>query len=117
MDKQTRSNVPRLTTTMEAVQSELAGRKEIDAWTIVRTILNRHPEYGRHHARDMAQSTGPGSELRQTFHGWIDQVREMFDPAMVAYLHGRLVILGLCQLDEKLFAFLNSSEFLKALQD
>jgi hypothetical protein len=106
-----------MTPTIRSVQSELSDRSNVTAWEIVKAILQRHFQFGRQTARQIAESSGPETGKSMLFDKWLVAVAELFDPLMVPKLHGRLVILGLSRLELPLGEFLRNSGFLEALED
>lgn len=90
---------------------------EPTSWDIVATLLVNHGEYGGQRGKQIASGKGPQGTLKKTTEGWINEIGNLFDHEMVKELHGRLLILALCQIDEKLRDYLDRIGFLPALRD
>jgi len=98
------------TATIQGVLSELGNAGQIHAADVVKQILEHHQEYASGMAREVASASWPSFDQakKKTAEEWMEQVRGMFDPQLVASLHGRLAILGLSRLDESLAKHLRS---------
>ena len=48
---------------------------------------------------------------------WLIEVKQMFDTEMISHLHGRLLILSLCRIDNELKKYLESQGFYQPLAD
>ena len=105
------------TPTVDNMINELSKKRQVSSWDIVKSLLNRHSEYGRNTARKIAEGEGPKSLKQQSVKHWIELIKELLDPIMISDLHGRLVILSLCRLDEKLANYLRSAGFLAAIDE
>jgi predicted KAP-like P-loop ATPase len=101
-----------------SVESALRKTDEkTTSWQIVQQLLQSHGEYGNQRGRQIATGKGPNGLVSNTKDAWIRQVLELFDQEMVKELHGRLLILGLAQLDPPLKEYLNRIGFLVPLRD
>lgn len=98
------------TATIQGVLSELGNAGQIHAADVVKQILEHHQEYASGTAREVASASWPSFDQaeKKTAEEWMGQVKDMFDPLLVAKLHGRLAILGLSRLDETLGKHLRS---------
>lgn len=94
------------------------GDGPVESVTIVRNLLQRHPEYGGGLARkiELPESLGGASKPAED---WIQLVQDWLHDRSVTdeFLHGKLLIYGLSQLDEPLEEALQRSGFLKALAE
>jgi hypothetical protein len=101
-----------------SVESALRKTDEkTTSWQIVQQLLQSHGEYGNQRGRQIASGKGPTGLASNSKDAWIGQVLALFDPEMVKDLHGRLLILGLAQLDPPLKEYLNRIGFLVPLSD
>ncbi len=107
----------RFTPTVKAALDALSSHSTSSSWDIVREILSRHPEYGDRKAKQLAESAALVFKRQVPARTWLADVQELFDPEMVEELHGRLVILGLCRLDEELRSHLAATGFTQTLED
>lgn len=80
----------------------------VRAWTLVQNLLSIHPEYGNFLAKKVAEEPGPPGGMTRSASAWQQDVAARFDPAKVAEIHGRLFILGLCEVDAELARYLDS---------
>lgn len=93
-----------------------AGYGALSSWTLVHHILQLHPEYAGGRGDSVRKEKGPKTGLPERApQTWINEVAGLFDPTLVAQLHGRLLILGLCELDPELSAFLAERNVTDAL--
>jgi len=92
-------------------------RSETTSWRLIQELLKFHGEYGNRRAAQIAESKGPANLQKKPKERWISDVLELFDPDLVKELHGRLLILGLCQLDEYLKDFLDRIGFLLPISE
>ncbi len=92
-------------------------RSETTSWRLIQELLKFHGEYGNRRAAQIAESKGPSNLEKKPKERWITEVLELFDPDLVKDLHGRLLILGLCQLDENLKEFLDRIGFLLPISE
>jgi len=106
-----------ITPSVSSVVSQLSA--DVTSWELVQKLLELHPEYGRKKARDVLQREGPPAGARKPANLWLDEVGGLFDVSQVPSLHGRLLILGLCHLEEEkeLADYLRGTGFLGALRD
>jgi hypothetical protein len=88
----------------------------ITSWELVRALFQIHPEYGKGIAGKLAEEPGPqGGEILPVME-WLKRVRDLFDPALIDVLPGRVVIYGLSRLDKGLQDYLDRSGFLSAME-
>lgn len=101
-----------------SLESALAeqGDRPVQAWEIVRSLLEHHREYGDHLGGKVVEMPGPeGGETREAGE-WVAALRELFDPAQVELIDGRLAIWGLSLLDPALGDYLEGYDFLEPLR-
>lgn len=92
------------------------GEEKIRAWVLARELLGAHPEYGGGAGAKLAGASGPEEGDLRTAEEWLQALNELYDPALVSLLHGRLVIWGLAQLEPPLKAYLQEAGFLQVLE-
>ena len=97
-----KQNELKLSPTVESVLSSLSKSSKVSAWDFVKEILQKHNEYGDNHARAIASGPEPEILEKKPAHDWLKKIETLFDRTLVPTLHGRIVILGLCRLDETL---------------
>jgi len=105
------------TYSVQTAVDELSAEKEPSSWHLVQNLLKHHSEYGGHKGEQMAAGGGPSEPARKSATQWLEEVSALFDREMVHELHGRLLILGLSQLDPSLRDYLNRQDFLRTLTD
>ena len=98
----------------------LGSQERINSWAIVSEILKLHPEYARHLGEKLHGVTvQPKGELK-TLREWLGGLSSFFDLDKVRLhvdvINGRLAIWGLSRLDSELKSYLDSYEFLMALE-
>ena len=81
---------------------------------LARDILGRHPEYGGGRA-EKVPIADVGTAKRQARRSWLAQVRALYDEAAVPSLHGRLVVIGLAELEPALRSALKVDGFYDTL--
>ena len=108
------SGVP-LSPSVQTLVSELGEEASVDAAEVVRHLLGLHPEYAREGGGRLASRLLPTQRKRRTIE-WINDVRGLLAPD-VPVLHGRLLILGLAQLEPRLGDHLRDAGFLDLLQE
>ncbi|MEM7023493.1 MAG: P-loop NTPase fold protein, partial [Pseudomonadota bacterium] len=105
------------TYSVRAAVDELDASAEVSSWQIVQRLLQHHGEYGSEQGKRIAAGPGPSTPQLRPAPEWLRSVGALFDPELVSELHGRLLILGLCQLDDALKQYLDSRDFLRSLRD
>lgn len=104
----------------QSVRTAVSGLDDgpVESVAIVQNLLRIHPEYGGDLARTTELPDSLGGESR-TPDEWIDLVREWLRSRSIEseFLHGKLLILVLAQIDEELEAALQRTGLLKALQE
>jgi hypothetical protein len=104
-----------LSPTVSDARRRLQGRDPVSAGALlVKTILERHSEYGRHKASSVALVEAPADQKRPVQER-LEDIRSLFDISHAPELIGRLVILGLGMLDPELKEQLQKDGFLAAL--
>ena len=101
---------------VERVASSFGPQASVTSWDIVRTLLQGHGEYGAGRGAELSGQTGPASGETRPVNDWIAAVMGMLDPAHVTTLHGRLLIVALARLDQRLEEYLSTNGFLAAVQ-
>ena len=98
-----------------SVRNAFGATVEVSSWEIVVSLLKNHGEYAGQRGKQIAEGKGPAHLEKRPDERWLQEVMALFDPEMVKELHGRLLIMGLCQLDNKLKGFLDRIGFLAIL--
>ncbi len=101
-----------LSSSVQTAIGDLSG--EVDAATIVRRLLELHPEYGDRVAGALSVPDVPGP--KRSPDEWMANVRALYREDVVPQLHGRFVIRGLALLDPPLTKCLLDHGFLAALE-
>ncbi len=96
---------------------KLSDIKEPSSWDIVQKILENHGEYGNHKGQQVITGPGPSQPVSKPRDQWLIEVKQMFDTEMISHLHGRLLILSLCRIDNELKKYLESQGFYQPLAD
>jgi len=91
--------------------------EQATSWQLVQQLLKIHGEYALQRGKLIAGGKGPTRLKPRNKASWIDEVLKIFDTEMVKDLHGRLLILGLCQLEKRLKDYLDKIGFLVPLSD
>jgi hypothetical protein len=105
-----------LSTTVQTILAAFPDATPVTAWMLVQRGLEIHHEYGNYQASSLVKADGPRNGPIQPASVWLEEVRALFDPAQVTEIHGKLFILGLCELDDELARFLDSHGFREALK-
>lgn len=100
---------------VKGLLQRLSTKKEVFAEEIVNDLLKLHDEYAEGKAKGMHVETRSDSEHRPIM-DWLREVRSHYDIAKQPELNGRLIILGLSRLDDKLAKQLKQNDFLNILK-
>lgn len=100
-----------------SVSNVFSATGEVSSWGIVQSLLRNHGEYAGQRGRQIAEGNGPKNLENKAYERWLQEVLALFDSEMVRELHGRLLIMGLCQLDNKLKTFLDRIGFLTPIAE
>lgn len=98
------------------VTESFDATEKISAWRIVHSLLKNHSDYGGGLASTLAEQQGPASSLTKSIANWIAEVKSILRPEIVGTLHGKLLILGLAEIDESLHRYLEKEGFLDNLK-
>ncbi|HEU4882945.1 MAG TPA: hypothetical protein VFT45_11880, partial [Longimicrobium sp.] len=93
---------------------ESLGTAPVSAGELLNQLLENHPEYGGGIAREVvpiAETSGDSVPVD----GWIDRVARLFRFEESSELHGRLMVVGLAMMDERVRARLISTGLLQAV--
>ncbi|GAB4581058.1 MAG: hypothetical protein Fur0022_38030 [Anaerolineales bacterium] len=105
-----------LSYTVKTTLAAFPDATPVTAWMLARGAMSFHDDYGNYLAKRLVGEAGPGGGMSKPASIWLEEVNALFDPAQVTELHGRLFILGLCELDAELARFLDSFGFRDALK-
>jgi KAP family P-loop domain len=105
-----------LSSSVNAVVSELFDRDEVSASLIAARLLRLHKEYAEGRAGRINLTEDPSTTMRKSIAEWLTLIRSLYDASKVSELHGRLIILGLSILDWELAKELSVNNFLSILQ-
>src|SRR5918999_870297 len=83
-----------------SVEAALRVSGEVPSFTIVRRLLEAHPEYAGGLDAAKLGPEPPDAEPR-TAEAWLTDVRELYDPTRTDVIHGRLLIDGLARVDRR----------------
>lgn len=86
--------------------SQILGDREVSSLEIVSHILKMHDEYGYGKAEKLLGRSRPKKLEQKSFSGWLRDVYKLFDPQKVKEIHGRLLIIGLSEIDVQLKSYL-----------
>lgn len=106
-----------LSPSLERASQRFHRTERIRSWALVQNLLTAHPEYGRNLARKLSSEVGPRDGEQRTVDEWLANLQQMFDPQQMRQLNGRVGILGLARLDPTLHQYLESWEFIAALEE
>ena len=104
-----------LSSTIQDVQNRLSKQESVTSYDVVNALLKLHPEYSNSYARGKSDLFAFGIGIQKHINQWLDEVKDLFDYQKITLLHGRLVIIGLGILDEKLGEEMSEDEFLSNL--
>jgi hypothetical protein len=109
-----------LSSSVRSAIRHFGNNERINSWEIVSEILKLHPEYARHMGEKLhGVGVQPKGESK-TLDEWLNGLSAFFDLGMVrqrvGVINGRLAIWGLARLDPELKSYLDSYEFLSALE-
>jgi hypothetical protein len=111
-----------LSDTVQAVLNVLGADRQVSAMTIVEHIMERHPEYGNGQGlassalNDAAPSLPVASAVKSVTDWYEDVIHLYVSPPQLTKLHGKLVVLGLCLLDEQVARRLTANGQFQAMR-
>lgn len=111
---------PLFSTSLKGAINRLNRDGAATSLDFAREILRKHAEYGN---KTGGQTVKTINARRKSIKGlgvkevnqWVGAVTELYDIEQVEELHGRLFIIGLAMLDERLLDVLNENGFLRLL--
>ena len=110
-----------LSASVRGAVRRFSPQEKITSWALASNILSAHPEYANFLGSKLHSAEGPTHGGLRTVDEWFEPLTTLFDmetvQQKVEVLDGRLTIWGLAQLDASLKSYLDSSEFLKALEE
>jgi KAP family P-loop domain len=74
----------------------------VTSFTIVRRLVESHPEYAGGRLADSALADVPAGAPERTAEEWLADVKQLYDPRRAPVLHGQLLIDGLARIDRDL---------------
>ncbi len=110
----------KLSDSVSNVRNALLHEKDVTAKRIVAELLKHHmDDYASGRARGIDLNEESSIDERKPVDDWIQAVSVLYDPSRLdqRLLNGKLLILGLSLLDEKLAQELATNDFLKTLQE
>ncbi|MHC1724761.1 MAG: P-loop NTPase fold protein [Syntrophobacteraceae bacterium] len=105
-----------LSESVNGVIIKLGIEQQVPAWELVKTLFERHPEYGFERAKEMLDQPGPPSGETRRVGEWLAAVKKILNPKTVKELHGRLFIVALCRLDQNLSQYLTGRELFQKIE-
>ena len=109
-----------LSSSVRSAIRHFGSQEQINSWAIVSEILKLHPEYARHMGEKLHGANVQLKGELKTRDEWFDELANYFDLDKVklhaGVINGRLAIWGLSRLDSELKSYLDSYEFLMALE-
>ena len=99
---------------MKTATAGFQRSKLVPSGAVVQSILQLHPEYAHGLGGKVEVARDIGESL--SVEDWRDRVERLFDPDKVPELHGRLLILGLAELDASLLRELSEYGLLDGLR-
>jgi hypothetical protein len=110
-----------LSASVRGAVRRFSPQERIISWALVSNILSAHPEYANFLGGKLHGAEGPAQGELRTVDEWLGALTKSFDmervQQKVQFMDGRLTIWGLAQLDPSLGSYLDSFEFLKALEE
>jgi hypothetical protein len=101
--------------TVETAFINISDNRDVVSWDLVKEILRLHPEYGNGIGEKL-KNVGGAAGLGKPKSLWREEISNMFDPAEVDQIHGRLAILAIGRIDKKLNSFMKRNGLLGALE-
>lgn len=110
-----------LSASVRGAVRRFSPEEKITSWALTSNILSAHPEYAHFLGGKLPGAGGPEHGELRTAEEWLGALTQLFDMERVrqriGVVDGRLTIWGLAQLDPGLKSYLDSFEFLIALED
>lgn len=106
----------RLSDTVLRVLYSMPEEASVPSWELVRPLLQVVPTLGAGLAGKLAETDGPEGGEARTAAAWFDAVVSLYDPERLPALDEAYFILGLAQIDEALYNYLDSVGMIHALE-
>ena len=110
------SEIP-LSLSMNDVKNSLIDSDSVTSWELVQKLLVLHPGYASGLGGKLRDTSGPKDGDRLPIQDWIARAYDIYDPAVIDMMDGKLTIWALTRVDPVLREYLDSSNFIKPLEE